>query len=229
MSIRIHRLVVAGMGLCIAPFVANEVEQRRAVMTPFGWRSKEPITEEPLAGAWRIMNSRWRPANDATWISKKSADQLYVRTELTADAAIELSLQANDTDGLWIRIGPNTPATAHRDGEPVICMGSITPPETTAPVELQKQRDGVLVRWSDSTMVCPDPTPPSDGHPRLRIKGSGVEIASIGRDRNRDGLPLSPIWWLASCILWMFPWMLIFDALLGLMPKQAATALPSEE
>ena len=229
MSVRIHRLVVAGVGLCAAPFVANEVEQRRAVMTPIGWHPKEPVTEEPLTGAWRVMNSRWRPANNTTWISKKSADQLYVRTDLPAETAIELSLQANDSEGLWIRISPDSPATAHQSGTPIVCMGSITPPTTTAPIELQRQRDGVLVRWSDSTMVCPDSNPPSDGSPRLHLKGSDIEIASIGRDRNRDGLPLSPIWWLASCILWMFPWMLIFDALLGLMPKQATPPLPSEE
>jgi len=229
MSLRIHRLVAAGLGLCAAPFVANEIEQRRAVMTPMGWTSKEPIAEKPLKDAWRIMNSRWRPATESTWISNESADQLYLRTDLPIGASIKLSLQANDSEGLWIRMASNAPVTAHRDGSPVACMGSVAPPEATAPIELQKQRDGILVRWSDSTMVCPDPSPPVDGLPRLRINGSDVEIASIGRDRVRDDLPLSPIWWLATCILWMFPWMLIFDALLGLIPKQATKPLPLEE
>lgn len=229
MSLRIHRLVAAGLGICVAPFVANEIEQRRAVTTPMGWSSKEPTAEKPLNGAWRVMHSRWRPPTNSTWISKRSAEQLYLRTELPTDSAINLSLQATDSEGLWLRMAASAPVIAHRDGSPVVCMGSVAPPETTASIELQKQRDGVLVRWGDSTMVCPDPTPPSDGQPRLHITGSGVEIASIGRDRNRDDLPLSPIWWLATCILWMFPWMLIFDALLGLIPNQATKPLPSEE
>ena len=229
MSLRIHRLVAAGLGLCAAPFVANEIEQRRAVTTPMGWTSKEPTANEPLTGAWRIMNSRWRPSPDSSWISKESAEQLYLRTDIPTGSTIDLSLRANDSEGLWIRMAPNAPVTAQREGSSVVCMGSVTSPETTVPIELQQQRDGVLVRWGDSTMVCPDPSPPSDGLPRIRINGSDIEIASIGRDRNRDGLPLSPIWWLATCILWMFPWMLIFDALLGLMPKQATKPLPSEE
>ena len=225
MTIRMHRLVAAGIGLCAAPFAANELEQRRAVTTPSGWmlRSGQPL--EPLEQAWRVHNSRWRLGDGTAWTSE-TAEQMYIRAALHPDAVLSLSLTTTPSDGLWIHVRPAAPATATRSGEAVACMGALKPPTETMPIELKKQRDSLLVRWGTSTMVCPDPNPPADGVTALKVSGADIDIQSIGRDRQRDGLPLAPIWWVASCILWMLPWMLIFDLLLSILSPSKTEPAP---
>ena len=224
-----HRLIAVAAGLFVAPFVANELEQHRAMAAPPGWSSEATLTVPPLPTAWRVLNSVWRVAEGTTWVSDRTAQQLYVRTALPPGAKLKLSLQTTGDDGLWIHFHADQPAVAERSGNPIECMGSVTPPTTTAAIELQRKPDGVLIRWGDSTMICRDPAPPKAGTPRLHVAGSGVAIQYIGRDRTRDGVPLAPIWWMAVVVMWMLPWIVIFDAIRGLLLSKPAETLSSEE
>ncbi|MEC8191144.1 MAG: hypothetical protein VX944_09270 [Myxococcota bacterium] len=229
MSVPAHRIIAVAAGLMVAPFVANELEQRRATTPPPGWSSESDPGIPPLTNAWRVLDSAWRVAEGTTWVSKRPAEQLYVRTELTPRATLELSLQATNDDGMRVRFQAGLPAVAERSGDPISCMGSVTPPATTAAIELQRTPDGVLIRWGDSTMICRDPAPPETGTPRLRVTGAAADIQSVGRDRARDGVPLAPIWWMAVVVMWMLPWIVVFDAIRGLLPVKPTETLSSEE
>lgn len=224
-----HRLIAVAAGLLVAPFVANELEQRRATTAPPGWSSESTLAVPPLPTAWRVLNSVWRVAEGTTWVSDRTAQQLYVRTALPPSATLGLSLQTTEDDGLWIRFRADQPAVAERSGDPIECMGSVMPPAKTAAIELQRTPDGVLIRWGDSTMICRDSAPPEAGTPRLQVTGSGADIQSIGRDRTRDGVPLAPIWWMAVVVMWMLPWIIVFDGIRSLLPSKPVETLSSEE
>ena len=224
-----HRLIAVAAGLLIAPFIANEVEQHRATTAPPGWSAESTSALPPLPSGWRVWTSMWRLAENTTWVSHRTAQQLYVRTALPRDATLGLSLQATKDEGLWIRFHAGQPAVAEQSGAPIECMGSVTPPTTTAAIELQRTPEGVLIRWGDSTMICRDSAPPEAGTPRLKLTGSGADIQSIGRDRTRDGVPLAPIWWMAVVVMWMLPWIIVFDGIRSLLPSKPVETLSSEE
>ena len=200
MSIQPRRLAIAGLGLLVAPFVVNELEQMRAVQTASGWSriSGEPLP--PLNGAWRVFNSRWRVSKATQWESV-SSEQVYLRSTLPTESTLGLSLAATDTEGLWVWMNANEPVTATRSGASVVCMGGIASGQELASIELRRQTNAVLLQWGEDTMICPDPDPPATGTLRLRVDGAPLSIASIGRDRNADGLPMSPLWWAASIVL----------------------------
>ena len=229
MSIPLERMVAVTLGLAVAPFAANELEQRRATSTPKGWGTQSVERLEPLEGAWRVLDSRWRILRGTEWAADGPADQLYVRTKLPPTATLALSLNSTGSDGIWFTFTSDGPVTATQSGERLACMGSAPPPPKTEAVELQRSADGVLLRWGDSTMVCLEPAPPTGGVPRLRTAGADIEVQSIGRDRTTDGAPLAPIWWMAFVVAWMLPWIVVFDFVRGLVRPKRSAPLPSEE
>ena len=228
MSVQPRRLAIAGLGLLVAPFVVNELEQMRAVQTASGWSRIAGEALPPLDGAWRVFNSRWRVSGGTEWESASST-QVYARSTLPAGSTLGLSLAATETDGLWVWLKANEPVTATRSGAPVVCMGGIDSGNELTSIELRRQPDAVLLQWGEDTMICPDPTPPDAGTLRLRVDGSSLSIASIGRERNADGLPMSPLWWAASIVLWMLGWMLAADLVTTILPRRPTKPLPEEE
>jgi len=228
MSVQPRRMAIAGMGLLVAPFVVNELEQMRAVQAASGWNRTAGDALPPLDGAWRVFNSRWRVSAATEWESESSS-QVYLRSTLPAGATLAMSLAATDADGLWVWMKAQQPVVATRGSETVVCMGGIDSGVELTSIELRRQPNAVLLQWGEDTMICPDPNPPESGTLRLRVDGTPLSIASIGRERNADGLPMSPLWWAASIVLWMLGWMLAADLVTAILPRRPTKPLPSEE
>lgn len=228
--LRIDRLIVAGLSLSASFVLLDYIEKRRAVLPPPGWARAQGDPLAPEATQPNIMTSAWRIGPATTWQAQESAGQLYLRAESTD--GLGLSLAGDVNQGIWIWLSDTLPARATLDGEPLTCMGQVTPPDDTEPVELTAQQDGLLVRWGSTRMVCPDATDKAQRAaltPAIKTGRTSVLLRSIGRDRSTDGVPLSPLWWMSGLMVGGMVGMLAFDWLILLAARIRPKPVLNEE
>lgn len=226
MKFRFHRIAVAILALTTTFFGSNAFEKRRAVSTPSDWIRIDGHALEPEAGPPRVLNSVWRMGPNTTWQSTRAAEQLYVRPQL--DNPLGISLSTDGDSGLWVWLFPNQPATATLNGKSIDCIGKISPPDGEEAIEISTQKDGVLLRWGDDRMVCS--TQNIGGKPAIKTRTGSVNLASIGRDRQSDSVPLSPLWWMSHLMIGGLIAMLFLDSLMALKSRlNRQYEIPMEE
>jgi len=203
---------VAAVSLCGTFVALNLIEKERATSTPSGWDRIDGESLPPQNGPPRIGTSVWRIGPKTVWRSSTEADQLYFRPQLSGPVGI--SLAATNNEGLWVWLSPDKPSSATLNGAAIDCMGQLNPPADVQPVEITKQKDGVLIRWGEKRMVCPGDV--AQGTPSLRTDSAPIELISLGRNRHSDGVPLSPLWWMSGLMVGGFLGMITLDALLSL-------------
>ena len=211
--------IIVGILAIGASFTAlDRIEKHRAVETPIGWARTDGTALPPDDQGPQVGSSVWRLGPHVRWSANDAPSQLYVRPESTA--GLGLSLGANGNQGLWIWFSDTSPASATLHGEAWACMGQVSSSQDVLPIELTSQEDSVLVRWGESKMICPLPSPPDSGHTAaIQTRGAPTNLRSIGRDRRSDGIPLSPLWWMSGLMVGGVLLMLIFDALMGTLAK----------
>ena len=111
-------------------------------------------------------------------------------------------------------------------------MGRIPADTEVKAIELKRSGDGLLVTRGDVKMICP--ADKSKDQPiRLQAANEEVELLSVGRDRQADGVPLSPLWWMSGLMGLVFLWMILFDVVVGLAravaPKRPEPTAEAEE
>ena len=107
-------------------------------------------------------------------------------------------------------------------------MGALSPPEGEEAIEMSTQKDGVLVRWGEDRMVCS--TENLVGTPAIKTRTGPVNLASIGRDRLSDSVPLSPLWWMSHLMIGGLIAMLFLDSLIALKSRMNSPGgIPTEE
>ncbi len=212
MKFRFHRIAVAATSLALTFLALNQIEKIRATQIPSGWKRTHGEQLELHPGPPRVGNSVWRIGPNTVWQTTTSAEQLYFRPIMNGPLGI--SLATNGEDGLWIWLHPDQPSTATLNGVPLKCMGQLMSPDAVQPVEITKQKEGVLVRWGDERMVCP--AAPLMGTPALKTQSKPLNLMSIGRDRQSDGVPLSLLWWMSGLMIGGFLGMVTLDLLLAI-------------
>ena len=210
----------------------DAIERKRAVGTPGGWDrvAGEALPTQPRA--WNLGSSAWRVGPGTTWLSQQTHHQVYVRAELEAPSKIGLSLSSHTQQELWIWLDADGNISVERAGESIACMGKIAPNEKPMALELKTDPDGLMVTRDNSKMICPR----DDGHhtpPQMKVIGGTANIRSIGRDRQTDGIPLSPLWWMSGLMGLCFIWMAMIDIFAGsirkILPRKEQANTPIEE
>jgi len=224
--LRFHRVIVATASLCGSFFALDQIEKTRATSTPPDWNRIDGQALHPQKGPPNIGTSVWRIGPNTVWQSATEAKQLYLRPKLSGP--IGISIAATKNEGLWVWLSPDRPSSATLNGTALDCMGQLNPPTTVQPIEVTKQKDGVLVSWGDERMVCPGDV--TQGTPALRTGSDSIDLISIGRNRHSDGVPLSPLWWMSGLMIGGFLGMITLDALLSLIGMaRRQRKFPNEE
>jgi hypothetical protein len=213
-----HRLISAILGALISLMTLEAIERYRSTQTPPGWTRVHgtalPVTEP----VWRIGNSSWRMGANTTWTSTEANQQLYLRPVLSEGSQIGSTLSNHQGEPLWIWLAADGQVAAMQDGVVIPCMGRILQDATVQAIELSLDDDGLKVKKGSAQMICPADSTAAQT-PQIQTLDGEVELHSVGRDRRRDGIPLSPLWWMSGLMALCFTWMLLFDLLLGLLKR----------
>lgn len=223
--------IVAAMASLTASFYAlDQYEKRRAVSPPSGWASTFGTPLSPEVSNPAIGSSAWRIGPQTRWTADSQSTQLYVRPELSG--ALGLSLAATEGAGTWIWARPDGPVTAVREGELLLCMGSISAPTAVAPFAIAEQEGSIQVTWGEQRMVCPANLREDRNHgglPSIQTTDSQARLRSIGRNKQTDGVPLSPLWWMSGLMVGGLMGMLALDLLLSILARIRPARVRSEE
>ncbi len=215
MSVPKHRLAGVVVGSVLALFSLDAIEQYRATQSPSGWHRTDSQPLPRQAQAWKIGTSAWRLGPGTTWMSEKNHKQAYIRPQMGPQSRIGMTLSNHESEPLWIWFNAQGEVSAVHKEETIACMGKIPPNTDIKAIELNTNADGLLVTRGDFKMVCP--ADDVDKQPiQLRAVGDEVRLRSIGRDRQTDGVPLSPLWWMSGLMGLVFLWMILFDVLIGM-------------
>lgn len=227
-----HRVVIAMLGAAASFAALNQIERYRATETPNGWTRIQGQALPLGTDGPRVGDSAWRLGPDTTWRADEASKQVYTRIQLGEGAVLGISLSATEDRGTWLWFHPEQAVSVTRIGAEPSCLGQILPPDQMEPIEIQAKADGLLVRWGEAKMVCPDDLGPDNatgGVPHLRTKGSPVHLVSLGRDRRTDGEPLSPLWWMSGLMVLCLTWMLAFDGVVTLFRSIMPRPISREE
>ena len=224
------RILAAAASLTASFTALDRYEKHRATHPPPGWSiaSGEPMTLAHAAPA--VGTSAWRVGPDTRWTSAAEATQLYIRPELRG--ALGLTLAATSDRGTWVWVTPTDPVSAQHNGESVECMGSISPPSTVEPLALTEQAGSLQITWGEQRMVCPASLAEdraSGGVPSLQTTSASLRLQSIGRNKQTDGVPLSPLWWMSGLMVGGLLGMLSLDLLLSILARIRPARARSEE
>ena len=226
-----RRLFAFFLGIIVSSLTLDIIERQRAVRVPGGWERTEgePLPAQPRT--WNIGSSAWRVAPGTTWISQKPHDQVYVRAELQPPSRFGLTLSTYQQKPLWVWLDAEGNVSVLHAGEPITCMGKISPNPASVALEIRTDSDGLMVTRDNNKMICPRDETDSQ-QPQLKVADGSINIRSIGRDRQTDGVPLSPLWWMSGLMGLCFIWMALIDTFVGLirtMRPQKQKVGPSTE